>query len=254
MNDNILSRSLKIIEILASESLISFDELVLKSGIPRTSVFRILKILEENNYVDKKANNLKDMWFLTYKISALSSLILSKSDFRTKISDILEELAFKSKETAQLGILHEGKILFLDVIQHFHSMLNIAKPGQITDINLCAAGFAIMPYLNEKKQNELLKNRIFKNNTIHTITKIDELKKEYLKVKQRGFSLDNQYYAIGVRCIGAPIFDFNNEVIGALNITGHISHISDDRIDSLAEMVKEYAKIASLRMGYKSLI
>jgi DNA-binding IclR family transcriptional regulator len=69
-------------------------------------------------------------------------------------------------------------------------------------------------------------------------------------VKKRGYSYDNQSYAIGHRCIGAPIFDYTNKVIAAINISGHISTMPDSLIDDLAKTVKKYAREASLRLGY----
>lgn len=70
------------------------------------------------------------------------------------------------------------------------------------------------------------------------------------KMVRQGFAIDDQQYAIGIRCIAAPILDHNGEVIAVNNVTGSLSTITDERIPALVEQVKAVAEEASKRRGY----
>lgn len=250
MNDNILIRGIRIIEKLAQIGPSCIEKLYEEMNISRASIYRILNILEELKYVSRYRQGAEDIWKLDLKLLTISNSILSRFDLRNEIRDILIKLAKETREFVQLGILHNRKVLFLDVIKKPKSLINVANIGEEVDINISAAGMVIAAYLDEIDKDLLLRNRKFPKYTNNTLTNINDIRKELKKIKKRGYSYDDQYYAIGHRCIGAPIFDFNKKVIAAINISGHISTFSDERIEKLAEIVKKRAKEASKRMNY----
>ena len=84
-----------------------------------------------------------------------------------------------------------------------------------------------------------------------TITDPLKIKKELKKVASDGYAFDDQRYAIGIRCLAAPVFNFDGKVIGAINVTGHISTMSDKNIDFIKTKLLEAASDASVKMGYK---
>ncbi len=45
-------------------------------------------------------------------------------------------------------------------------------------------------------------------------------------------------------------FDYTKNVIAGINISGHISTFSDNRLEDLAKIVTQSAKEASIRLGY----
>ena len=70
------------------------------------------------------------------------------------------------------------------------------------------------------------------------------------KVRRQGWALDDEEFEIGYRCIGAPIYDYRGDVIAAISASGDIRILTDDRIESTAEYVKQVAKKLSRSMGY----
>lgn len=250
MEDNLLIRGIKIIEKLSALGPQSIEEIYNEVNISRSSVYRILCTLENLGYVTRKRNEAEDIWKLDLKFLNLTSHILSRIDLKSEIKDILEKLADDTKEIVQLAVLYEGKILILDVIQRYKSLISVAQVGELLDINICAAGLVLGAYLEEEELDSLLQNIELSKHTEYTITDPNRLRTELHEVRIKGFSFDNQYYAIGHRCIGAPIFDYTGKVIAAINISGHMKTISDDKIEELAEKVKQRAKEASIKMGY----
>jgi DNA-binding IclR family transcriptional regulator len=126
-----------------------------------------------------------------------------------------------------------------------------AQEGTLLCINTCVAGFVFGAFLEPEQLESVLRAAELPRFTQYTITDPDELRREFDRVRRRGYALDDQYNAIGHRCIGAPVFDHTGKIVAEINISGHISTISDDRIEELAAKVKSRAAEASRRMGYR---
>jgi len=252
--DNQLSRGLSIIECLSSFSSLTTDELSAATGIPRSSVYRILGILESLNYVLKSKRELEDVWSLDLKLLTLSSRILSRVDLKTEIHDILVKLADDTMEIVQLARLQKDKVLIVDNVRKHANIVGGAREGTVLCINVCVAGFVFGAFLEPEELESVLKTAELPKFTQYTITDPDELRREFDRARKRGYAVDDQYNAIAHRCIGAPIFDHTEKIIAEINISGHISTISDDRIEELAVKVMRRAAEASKRMGYRPQI
>jgi IclR family KDG regulon transcriptional repressor len=250
MISNTLTRGIRIIEKLAIEGPLSTEHLYEKSMIPRSSIYRLLCTLEELGYVLRTREGAEDVWRLDLKFLYLCSCITERIDLRSEVHDILIRLADDTKEIVQLSILQKNKVLILDVIKRHKSLISVANIGELLDINICAAGLVLTAYLEDKKIDDLLKNTDLHKHTELTVTDPLKFKSLLQQVKENGYSLDDQYYAIGHRCIGVPVFDYTGKVIAAINISGHIKTLTDERIEELADCVKKYALEASKRMGY----
>ena len=64
-----------------------------------------------------------------------------------------------------------------------------------------------------------------------------KLHAELEAVRQRGFSLDDEEVAPGLRCIATPILDEHGAPQAALSIAGPTARITDARMTPLADMV-----------------
>ena len=82
-----------------------------------------------------------------------------------------------------------------------------------------SVGKAILAHLPEKKVKEIWDNSKIVKYTDYTITDFQELKKELEDVRERGYAVDNEENEMGVRCVGAPIFNIKGEVETAISIS-----------------------------------
>ena len=239
-----------VIEKLSLSGPLSIEDIFKKTNISRSSIYRILNTLMELGYVYKFRNKAEDLWKLDLKFLNLYNAMLSKLDIRNEIKDILEDLVEETKEIVELGVLYKGKVMFLDVIKKYKSLISVPGIGAIIDINCCVAGVVLSAYLNKEQLNSIINDINFIQHTKYTLKNEAQIKAELKKVRDIGYSVDDQWYAIGHRCIGAPIFNYTGKAIASVNIAGHISSITDDRIDMLSKKVKKKAREASIRLGY----
>ncbi len=246
-----LYRGIKLLEILAEKGPINLDNLSKISNIPRATVYRLLNTFDTLGYVRRLNNDEKIARYeLDLKILTLSKAVLAKLDTRAKFEDILIKLSDETMETSQLCIYYNKKVLYINDVKKPKVLIYYAEVGSELPLNLCAPGLVLLAYLEHKELENILVTMKFEKRTDYSIKNIQELKKRIEEVKSTGYAFDDQYYAIGLRCIAAPVFNHNGKVIYALNITGHLSTITDEKIEELANTVKAMAGEASKRLGY----
>ena len=193
----------------------------------------------------------KTFWSLDLKLLTLSANILGRVDLKTEIRDVLAKLADDTMEIVQLAKFQNDKVLIVDNIRKHNSIVSVAHEGTSLCINVCVAGLVFGAYMESEQLDSVLKNADLPRLTQYTITDPDELRQEFDRVRKNGYAVDDQYNAIGHRCIGAPVFDHTGTVVAEINISGHMRTISDDRIGELAAKVMRRAAQASQRMGYR---
>jgi hypothetical protein len=81
--------------------------------------------------------------------------------------------------------------------------------------------------------------------TQKTITDPDAFKKELDLIQRQGCALDNEEITLGIICVAAPVFGFNQEIICAISIAMP-AYVSDDRdIEPEIEAIRKYSEMIS---------
>jgi DNA-binding IclR family transcriptional regulator len=61
------------------------------------------------------------------------------------------------------------------------------------------------------------------------------------RIHATGYALDNEEFAIGLKCIASPLFDHTRRVVASLGIAGPAVRLDDERLPRLAPLVREAA-------------
>jgi len=243
-------RGIKILESLAKNGPLTFDELIASTKVPRTSVFRLLNTLETLGYLEREQDGAVFRWNLGLKVLGLAHGKLSRLNLRKQIRDILEKLAETTDEYVQLCVLDHHKVVYIDDVKRPKPIALYGEVGIHLPINVSAPGMVLAAFLSEEGRERLLREETFPKNTPKTVTDPNELRKILKKIAQQGFAIEVEQYGMGIYCVAAPIFNHNGDVIAAVNVTGSVSTLTGDRIGNLVQQVKSAAREASKRMGY----
>jgi IclR family acetate operon transcriptional repressor len=85
--------------------------------------------------------------------------------------------------------------------------------------------------------------------TEHTLTTRESLVAELAASRTRGFAIDDEEHAIGLRCVAAAIYDELGRPWAALSLAGPTSRFTRARIDALGALVRDTAHEVSLALG-----
>lgn len=246
-----LDRALRIIRLLAdSPEGLTQRELASQLKYPLNSVFRILRTLEIHGLAHKK--NGSSRFDLTPEMCVLGSKVANRFDLMTVATPVMTELAQRTRETVQISTYHRGKALLLSQIETAEPIKIAGEVGFLYDLHSTAPGKALMAFLPDDAFQSVLDTYGLVQRTANTISSVHALRVETEKVRATGWATDDQEYAVGIKCVSAPIFDYRGSVIAAVTITGPVSRMDQDAMNYLAEVVVEGAQRISRDLGYRA--
>ncbi len=251
-----LERALTLIEQMAEAGRpVTISELSEKTGLKISTVHRLLSPLLNRGYAEQNPETNK--YQLGLKLLEVSNRIYSYSDIRTIVRPFVAELVERCNETANLAVLDDTEIVYIDQIesQNYIIVKMFAQVGNRGPVHCTASGKILLAYRPEKEIDDILSRIELKRHTDQTITEPKKLKKELLLAREQGYALDWGEMEEHVRCIAAPIFNYENKPAASIGVSGPDNRITRDYIkDALAGIVTEIAARASARLGYNKNI
>lgn len=245
-----VDRTLSILELISdyNEGL-GITEISEKIELHKSTVHRLLGTLIYKGYVIQDQKNNK--YRLTSKLFELGNKIIEDMDILKASKDYTEALMESLNEVVHVVIRDQYDIVYIDKVEADNNIRMASKVGRRSPLYCTSVGKAILAYVDEEEVLEIWNNSKIEKFTEKTITEYDAFRKELDKIKIQGFAEDDEENEPGVRCIGAPVFNFHGEVEGAISISGPAIRVTKDKIDEIAIEVKKYANLISRELGYR---
>lgn len=243
-----LDRAFSLIEILSNKN----EPLALKtitdiSGLPKPTVYRILASLEAWGYVKQTPLGYK----LGNKFLSLGFIVQEDLELRKIARPYLKKLNENTKETIFLGIIDNGRSLYIDKIESQHTVRLASRVGTRNYLHSTSLGKCLLSGLSDSEIVTLIDKEGMPALTKNTITDFEKLLEVVNQVKQKGFSIDDAENEEGVRCVAAPIKDYQGSIIASLSISGPAQRITDQEIEeNLLPKLVQTAKSISRGLGY----
>jgi IclR family KDG regulon transcriptional repressor len=245
----VLDKTFSILDILLQhDSSMHMTEISEKLGLYPSTIHRILDTLKHWGYVEQDPKSQK--YRLGLKLLELGMAKLHQMDLVKEATPYLKELVNKYNETIHIGVLEEGEVLYLAKEESSQTIRMISYVGKRAPLHCTALGKVLLTYLSAEERKEILGEKALPRLTENTITDKRELEKELDKVKEQGFALDREENEKYVRCIAAPIRNYQGEVIAALSISSPIFRIDKNAQNNLKEALIETSEKISKRLGY----
>ena len=105
-------------------------------------------------------------------------------------------------------------------------------------------------YLSLEEVQRVWDSTVITAYTPRTCTSKEGLLETLESIRQQGYSIDNEEYELGVRCVAAPIFDYSGAPIAAISISAPTARIDESKKALFTkEAVACANKISSLMGG-----
>lgn len=242
---NSIVKVFRILELLVTKNEFQLAELCQLLKLPKTTIHRMLLTLESLGYVQQNPKSLGYM--VSIKLFELGGKVVQNLNLIQIAKPLMIELHEKTGETINLGILDGSDVVCVDKVDS-EQYLTIDQPiGARAKAYHAAMGKAILAYLSEEERARLFSKCVFSSATPKSLKTVSAIEKDLQSVRERGYSVDNEEYSMGVRCVGAPIFDHNLKVLAGLSVAGPALRITEKDIESLAKLVTETAASISNR-------
>jgi IclR family KDG regulon transcriptional repressor len=249
MKVQVLERAFDILELLSREQCgLGLTDIGQRLDLHKSTVHRLLASLRQRGYIEKTAEGT---YRLGMEFIELSSLHLNNLELKTEAQPLLRELAKRVNNTVFLAMLQDNEVVYIDKMETHNSLRKYSIIGKRAPLHCTALGKAMLSGRADTEIKETFAQRGLTKYTPKTFAAIDRLVTEIGKTRTRGWSVDDEEYEKGVRCVGAPIRDYRNQVIGAVSTSGSVAMIPRDKVKEIAGSVKAAALEISRRMGYR---
>ena len=246
-------KALSILEILANEGepmrLMDITQTLESSS---STVLRFLTTLQSCGYVRQDPETMK--YCLTFKICNLSNKIISRIKINEVASSYLKALSKVVGESVTLAIEQDMSVVYIDVEEGPDQMIRtMQRIGNVAPMHCTGIGKLFLVDYTPEKIELLIKEKGLTKYTDKTISERSKLTRALKIIKSDGYAYDDEECEIGARCIAYPIYDFSGRVIAGISVTGPVSRMSFEKIDSHKELMANTARAISVRMGYRQV-
>jgi IclR family acetate operon transcriptional repressor len=132
----------------------------------------------------------------------------------------MDQLMRDSGETANLGVEVGDMVLFLSQVETHQAIRAFFPPGTMAPMHVSGIGKALLAWYPEEKTRGILARKGLERFTTLTHTSETALLRDLARARERGFAIDDQERAEGMRCVAAPIFNSHGEPVAGLSVSG----------------------------------
>ena len=242
-----LDRALGLLEILADNDGLTLTDLAQRAEMAPSTAHRLLTTLQSRRFVELDEEGGR--WVVGVQAFQVGNGFVRNRKLITLGRSIMRRLMEQCGETVNLGIVDEGEVVFVSQFESHAPMRAFFRPGKRGPIHASGIGKALMSTWSKEQVHQVLKIKGLKQFTDKTITDQKALFSELKKVRERGWSVDDQEHTLGMRCIAAPIFNEYAEAAAGISISGPSVRLPDETILEFGPEVRRAADEISRSIG-----
>jgi DNA-binding IclR family transcriptional regulator len=245
-----LERAVSVLETLSeSDEPLSLAVICQRMSLHKSTAHRSLMVLERSALIERTQEN---RFRLGLKLYELGNRAVEQIDLRSRVQPFFRRLSIQVGETAHLSVLHKTSVVYLDKVEPNRRVCMTSKIGTSNPVYCTSMGKAMLAFQAEDTIDQIISKIRFVRFTRKTICTREALLKALERVRRRGYAIDDEEIEIGVRCIGAPIFDSNRRPIAAVSVSGPSSRITAQSVPAIAEHVLRCAREISGALGMQT--
>ncbi|QQK07594.1 IclR family transcriptional regulator [Miniphocaeibacter halophilus] len=198
-----VDRAFKILEYISKNNSAGISEMSRNLDINKSTVFGLVKTLEKLGYVAQ--NNTDDKYMLTYKFYILSSRFVDNLPIINIAKPYLKMLNNKYGETIHLVVSTEDSAIYIDKFSGLKSITVSTNVGDKRPLHCTGVGKAILSLRTDEEILEYADKFGLEAFTKNTITNKFKLIEEAEKIRERGYSIDDEETQYDLYCIATSI-------------------------------------------------
>ena len=243
-----LTRALNLLRHLAeSGDGLSLTDLSETASLPPSTTHRLLTTLEAERFV--RPDPQAGVWRIGVAAFFVGSAFARNRDKLSVARPYLRRLMEMSGETANLFVESDGEAICIGQIESRHAMRAITGVGGRVSLHSSGAGKAILAHMEPAQRERLVANLNLTRETQRTITDRERLRQELDEIRRRGFAVDDEEHALGLRCAAAPVMNEFGWAVAAISVSGPGARIPAERLTALGRMVAQAASEATREFG-----
>jgi IclR family acetate operon transcriptional repressor len=243
-----LVRALSIINHLAAaDEGLTLSDLGQQVGLSASTTHRLLTTLEQERYVHFDPE--RRLWSVGVQAFVAGNAFLKTRSLVGAARPHMRALMEESGETVNLAVEDQSEAIYLAQVECRQMMRAFARPGARVPLHCSSVGKALLSAMPDAELSRVLHQTGLPRVTIKTKISVAALRSDLQVARGRGYAIDDEEHAVGLRCIAAAVFDEGGEAIAAISLSGPMARIADERIPILGALVRKRADLITAQVG-----
>ena len=243
-----LVRALSLLNRLAAaDDGVSLTEVAQQVGLSPSTAHRLLTTLEQERYVRFDAE--RRLWSVGVQAFASGNAFLKTRNLVATARPHMRALMEESEETVNLAVEDQFEAIYLTQVECRQMMRAFARPGARVPLHCSSVGKALLSAMPDGDLARVLHRQGLPRVTVKTISTTIALREDLARARERGYAIDDEEHAVGLRCVAAVIFNENADPVAAVSLSGPMARIPDERIALLGDLVRRKADAITAQLG-----
>ncbi|MDE3238858.1 MAG: IclR family transcriptional regulator [Paracoccaceae bacterium] len=213
-----LDRAMSLLKRLSESSGLTLSELAAESKQAPATVYRVLVTLQGHGMVEMEEPG--QLWHVGAGSFRIGSSFLRRTKLAERARGPMQALMRATGETANLGVESRDEVLFLAQVETHEAIRAFFPPGTLSPMHVSGIGKALLAWYPEDRVRAIIARRGLTGFTPLSLTAPQSLMRDLARTRERGFAIDDQEKAQGMRCVAAPIFNGFGEPVAGLSVSG----------------------------------
>lgn len=240
-----LARGLTVLRAVANGAC-NLRAVVDSTGIARSTTHRLLQLLEQEGYIQRKGGE----YLLGPALIEYGFLALSQNPVPVVARPVLKDLVAAHKDTAHLAVRDADQVLYLEKVAGSRGAVARSRIGHRMPLTRTGIGKALI-FDDEPDAWETLYRR---DNNGEKISQeaVDRFIQRMTVSARSGAAMDLEENEHGIRCVAAPVRNGSGRIVAAISISAARPYMPQARMRALGAIMNESAERISRRLGFPS--
>jgi IclR family acetate operon transcriptional repressor len=244
----VLGRALSILNLLAqAEGGLSLTEIATAVGLAGSTTHRLLTSLETERYV--RFDGETRLWSVGVQAFIAGNGFLKTRNVVQMARPHMRTLMERSGETVNLAVEDQGQAVYLSQVECREMMRSFARLGARVPLHCSGVGKALLAAMAEGEVAKVFTRHGLAALTARTLSGEAALRRDLAAIRERGYAIDDEEHAVGLRCVAAVVHTEHGEPACAISLSGPMARITDARMAHLGDLVREAASRITAEIG-----
>ncbi|HEY0247382.1 MAG TPA: IclR family transcriptional regulator [Gryllotalpicola sp.] len=235
-----LERMLNVLEatVVARAEPLSLTEIVELAGVPLSTASRLVRQLVSWDFL---ATDGRGRYVAGGRLVRLSITVTDRLHSVETLAAATESLSELTGESVTAGLLVGSTLLIVARTESRNSLRNVSRIGEVISPSLSALGKAMLSHLPHADRVRLLRAEHGRG----ADAMLRGLRDELTTAAAAGYAVDEETYAVGLRCRAAAIIGRDGRAVGGLSIGGPAARFTRElAAQAVVSLVAETSRLS----------
>ncbi|MBK5269077.1 MAG: IclR family transcriptional regulator [Acidimicrobiia bacterium] len=241
-----IERAFLLLEVLASDPL-GVSELAARSGLPKSTVARLISTLESLGAVERSNEGLLTVGT---KISELTGSTSTGPDLIARVRPHLVSLSREVDEDAGLSVPDGYLVHYINQADSDNPVQIRDWTGELVPMHCVPSGLVLLASWPSERLDRFLARRLTRY-THNTVIDPYAIRQRLTQIRADGYCWVYEEFAEGINSVAAPVYDRDQRAVAAIHVHGPAYRFpSPERAVEIAELVKAKAAQVSRDLAH----